>query len=426
MDVAALAGRGEIGAMAEAIGVFRNTASAAARMREEAEAQRTEAAIQRRNALRIMADTVETEANSAMQRISSTTAEINGRAEIMAVSASRTDLSAQGAASAADEAMATTQTVASAAEQLSASIHEISQQVVQASRISERAVQGGDQLLQVIETLAGQTRRVGDVAELITGIAARTNLLALNATIEAARAGEAGRGFAVVAGEVKSLAAQTARATHEIGSELTAIRTATENAVRAVQAMSGSIGEINQVSSSIAAAVEQQSAATAEIARHVGQTAQANQSVTRLITDVAREAGESGIQSREVRNAITTLGEAMRDLRGAVIRAVRTSTDDVSRRAFPRYPINQPCRIAVVGKPAADGMLTDISRSGACVRGIGELPQGRFSLQVGRLAIDAERVTVDDAGHLHLRFMSPDTQSNDIASLLASVTDVAA
>src|SRR6185369_16126147 len=105
-----------------------------------------------------------------------------------------------------------------------------------------------------ITVLSQAADRIGDVTKLMTTIAEQTNLLALNATIEAARAGDAGRGFAVVAQEVKALAAQTAKATGEIGAQISGMQAATHDSVAAIKEIGGTIERIAEIAGSIAAA----------------------------------------------------------------------------------------------------------------------------------------------------------------------------
>ncbi len=208
-------------------------------------------------------------------------------------SATREMAAVRGAAEVAAKGI---QEVASASEQLSASIGEIAVQVARSAESARQAAAESKRTDVSVEDLANAAGRIGDVVRLIGDIAAQTNLLALNATIEAARAGDAGRGFAVVAGEVKNLAAQTARATEEIGGQIAAMQAATQGSIVAIRAISGRIEDISTLAAQVACAVEEQGAATAEIASSVQRVAVGTGTVADAIgrAEQASEAARSG------------------------------------------------------------------------------------------------------------------------------------
>ena len=203
-------------------------------------------------AVREMAGKVEAEAEAAVDAVASRAGSMASQAAEVAKAATRLGEHAEASARASGRALENTQAVAAATEELAASIREITAQTAHAREVVGEAVEGGRAAETTITSLAKAAGRVNEVVHLIGDVAAKTNLLALNATIEAARAGDAGKGFAVVAGEVKQLAAQTARATEDISRQLSGIAAATDAAVHAVAGMGRAIGRISDSAGVIA------------------------------------------------------------------------------------------------------------------------------------------------------------------------------
>jgi methyl-accepting chemotaxis protein len=297
----------EVGDVAKTALVFKENGLARIRMEREQKEAEVRAAAQRRTDMLQLADGFERAVGEIVETVSSASTELEASADTLTSTAERSQKLTTVVAAASEEASTNVQSVASATEELSSSVNEISRQVQESARMACEAVDQARVTNDRVGELSKAASRIGDVVELINTIAGQTNLLALNATIEAARAGEAGRGFAVVASEVKALAEQTAKATGEIGQQISGIQAATQESVGAIKEISGTIERLSEIASTIAAAVEEQGAATQEISRNVQQAAQGTQQVSSNISDVQRGASETGSASSQVLSAAQSL-----------------------------------------------------------------------------------------------------------------------
>ncbi|WP_316167817.1 MULTISPECIES: methyl-accepting chemotaxis protein [unclassified Bradyrhizobium] len=298
--------RTEIGMMADALQVFK-TALIAKREADDIAQQEAQVKLERSRRLDELTGRFEAAVGEIVETVSSASSALEGHAGGLSNTANRAENLATAVTTASEEACTNVQSVASATEELSASVNEISRQVQDSARMANEAVAQARRTNEQVSELSKAAARIGDVVELINTIAGQTNLLALNATIEAARAGDAGRGFAVVASEVKALAEQTAKATGEIGQQISGIQAATQESVGAIREISGTIEKLSEISSTIAAAVEQQGAATQEISRNVQHAAAGTQQVSANVTDVQRGAVDTGSAASQVLSAAKSL-----------------------------------------------------------------------------------------------------------------------
>jgi methyl-accepting chemotaxis protein len=198
---------------------------------------------------------------------------------------------------------ATSSSVADLANTIKLNAETSSRASLLATESSRVAQQGGTDVAAVVQTMEAisvQAKRIGEIIATIDGIAFQTNILALNAAVEAARAGEQGRGFAVVASEVRSLAQRSSEAAKEIRVLI---------AASAEQVSSGTlkVHAAGETMRRIVTSIEQVSTMVAEISRATTEQANAIHGVNEAVSDMDRSTQQNAALVEESAAAAESL-----------------------------------------------------------------------------------------------------------------------
>jgi methyl-accepting chemotaxis protein len=306
--------RDEIGTMARALEVFRETAiarqQAQARVESDAEARdRRQAQIER------LIDGFRDTVGTVLGTVRARTDQTRGSAQALSQVASVAERQAREVAAASHQISANASHVAAAVEELATGVFEIARQTESTFDKVDAMSKAAATAESSIRTLSEAAEKIGAVVDLINAVANQTNLLSLNATIEAARAGEAGRGFSVVAQEVKELAGQTSRSTGEISQLVARMQEGTRAAVVSIEAMAHLTHDAQAATAAIAAAIQQQQTVSSDISRAVMQTSQGSTELSRNIDGVStviRSTSQSAGEALQVSDDLSDDAECLR------------------------------------------------------------------------------------------------------------------
>jgi len=279
-----------------------------------------------------------------------------------------------------------TESQASALEQTAASMEQLGSTVrlnadnaKQANKLAQNAsdvaLQGGQVVGQVVETMRGisdASRKIADIISVIDGIAFQTNILALNAAVEAARAGEQGRGFAVVASEVRSLAGRSAEAAKEIktliGDSVDRVEQGAALVDQAGVTMNevvSSIRRVTDIMGEISSASTEQSLGVAQVGEAVTQMDQVTQQNAALVEEMAAAASSLKTQAHDLVGAVAVFKIAQGAARVQAVKAQARAVPLQTTVKLSPSRVSGTAKLPVRSKPAAAANLTPVDKPAA-------------------------------------------------------------
>jgi methyl-accepting chemotaxis protein len=359
--------RGEIGDLVGATREFRQVTLRSRTMKLEQDRLRAAAEEQRLAALQDVGTRIAAESDAAVEALRARMEALRTACAAMASSATTARTEAEKSGEAVSASREGAEGAARGAEELAGAAGEIARQMGRSEQATRGAVAQVDAARDTFETLSASVTEIGEVSRLIAGIAGQTNLLALNATIEAARAGDAGKGFAVVAGEVKSLAAQTARSTEEIGRRIAAMDGAARQALGAVERIGAVVADIQAAAAAVAAAVAEQGMTTSAISHAIGRADSATAEAAGRVAALVREAERSATAANNIASLAESVAGNVQGLGATLGEVVRDRIAEIDRRAESRAIVDLPARLEGAG--GGDGRLRNISPGGAFFEG---------------------------------------------------------
>ena len=236
----------------------------------------------------------------------------------------------------------------------------LSNNSLDAARISENAKEDSELTTKKIEELSVYTKNIENIINLIQSIASKTNLLALNATIEAARAGDVGKGFAVVANEIKNLANQTNKAVAEIQKQINDIENSMIEGLQRIENLNDVIINLNDINNGIANKLDNQKTSISNVSvntdknlklikennMHISQILNTLETSTGNIGNIDKDIKKISNETRNTSNKINSISQDMKTIKD-ITNKINNDSSIVDKNAKTLFDISQKLSVLV-------------------------------------------------------------------------------
>jgi len=284
--------------------------------------------------------------NDMLRALNYVLLEVRRATDVVSQSAAELQMSTWRLSAGAQQQERQVSDISATIEEMAASVQQVSDNATTAAGVAREAlaitnegrqvvgeaVQGMNTVREIvlqsakkIKHLGESSQEIGEIVQLISDVASRTNLLALNASIEAVRAGEHGRGFSAVAQEIRSLANNSAEAAKQVAAKIKGIQNETNAVVVSMEQSTQQVVIQSELIAHAGLALQAMDTVTQCIVQHIegisgaaAQQANASGFVARSMSDIAQIALSTTRQISQMHTSMAQLTELAESLQRRV------------------------------------------------------------------------------------------------------------